>query len=50
MSLSLIAKIGINHNDQLDISKKLVDASVDSGSGPVKFQNGFFHESQGCFS
>ena len=38
MSLFLIAEIGINHNGQLDIAKKLIDASVDAGFDAVKFQ------------
>ena len=36
MILSLIAEIGANHNGQLDIVKKLVDASVGFGIS-VKF-------------
>lgn len=38
MNLFLIAEIGINHNGQLDIAKKLIDASVDAGFDAVKFQ------------
>jgi N-acetylneuraminate synthase len=38
VSLFLIAEIGINHNGQLDIAKKLIDASVDAGFDAVKFQ------------
>ena len=38
MSIFLIAEIGINHNGQLDIAKKLIDASVDAGFDAVKFQ------------
>jgi N-acetylneuraminate synthase len=38
MSLFLIAEIGINHNGDLGIAKKLIDAAVDAGFDAVKFQ------------
>ena len=38
MSIFLIAEIGINHNGDLDIAKKLIDAAKDSGCDSVKFQ------------
>ena len=38
MSLFLIAEIGINHNGDLEIAKKLIDAAVDAGFDAVKFQ------------
>ena len=38
MSLFLIAEIGINHNGDLRIAKKLIDAAADSGFDAVKFQ------------
>ena len=38
MSLFLIAEIGINHNGDLAIAKKLIDAAADSGFDAVKFQ------------
>lgn len=38
MSLYLIAEIGINHNGDLEIAKKLIDAAVDAGFDAVKFQ------------
>ena len=34
----VIAAIGINHNGDLDIAKKLIDASVEAGCNAVKFQ------------
>ena len=34
----LIAEIGINHNGSLEITKKLIDAAVESGFDAVKFQ------------
>jgi len=38
MSLFLIAEIGINHNGDLEIAKKLIDAAADAGFDAVKFQ------------
>jgi len=38
MSLFLIAEIGINHNGDLSIAKKLIDAAADAGFDAVKFQ------------
>ena len=38
MSIFIIAEIGINHNGNLDLAKKLIDASVDAGADAVKFQ------------
>jgi N-acetylneuraminate synthase len=38
MSLYLIAEIGINHNGDMDIAKKLIDAAAESGFDAVKFQ------------
>lgn len=38
MSLFLIAEIGINHNGDLDIAKKLIDAASSAGFDAVKFQ------------
>ncbi|WP_440907453.1 N-acetylneuraminate synthase family protein [Candidatus Pelagibacter sp.] len=34
----IIAEIGINHNGDLDIAKKLIDVSKDAGVDAVKFQ------------
>ena len=34
----IISEIGINHNGDLDIAKKMIDASIDSGADAVKFQ------------
>ena len=34
----IISEIGINHNGDLDIAKKMIDASKDAGADAVKFQ------------
>lgn len=34
----IIAEIGINHNGDVDIAKKLIDVAVDAGCDAVKFQ------------
>ena len=34
----IIAEIGINHNGDLDIAKKIIDAAVHAGADAVKFQ------------
>lgn len=34
----VIAEIGINHNGEVSIAKKLIDAAVDAGCDAVKFQ------------
>lgn len=34
----IIAEIGINHNGQITLAKKLIDAAVESGADAVKFQ------------
>ena len=38
VSIFLIAEIGINHNGDLNIAKKLIDSAVDAGFDAVKFQ------------
>ena len=38
MSVFLIAEIGINHNGDMAIAKKLIDAAADAGFDAVKFQ------------
>ena len=38
MSIFFVAEIGINHNGDLDICKKLIDIAVDTGCDAVKFQ------------
>ena len=35
-----IAEIGINHNGDLDIAKKLIDISIKANCDLVKFQKG----------
>lgn len=34
----VIAEVGINHNGDVEIAKKLIDAAADSGADAVKFQ------------
>ena len=36
--IALIAEVGINHNGDLDLAKRLVDIAVDAGCDAVKFQ------------
>ena len=38
MGIKIIAEIGINHNGDLDIAKKLIDEAKDCGADIVKFQ------------
>ena len=38
MSIIIIGEIGINHNGDLDIVKKLIDVAADAGADAVKFQ------------
>ena len=38
MSLFLIAEVGINHNGDLSIAKRLIDSAADAGFDAVKFQ------------
>jgi len=38
MSIKIVAEIGINHNGDMDICKKLIDVAADSGANCVKFQ------------
>ena len=38
MSIVIIAEIGINHNGDIDICKKLIDVAAESGADCVKFQ------------
>ena len=38
MSVFVIAEIGINHNGDLDIAKKLIDGAVHASANAVKFQ------------
>lgn len=34
----IIAEIGINHNGDIDIAKRLIDTAVEAGCDAVKFQ------------
>lgn len=34
----IISEIGINHNGDIDIAKKMIDASINAGADAVKFQ------------
>ena len=38
MSIFLIAEIGINHNGDLSLAKKLIDHASEAGFDAVKFQ------------
>lgn len=38
MKIFIIAEIGINHNGNIDLAKKLIDAAVVAGCDAVKFQ------------
>lgn len=38
MSIFVIAEIGINHNGDIEIAKKLIDSAVEAGADAVKFQ------------
>ena len=38
MSVFIIAEVGINHNGDIEIAKKLIDGAVFSGANAVKFQ------------
>ena len=38
MSIFIVAEVGINHNGDMSICKKLIDVAVESGSDAVKFQ------------
>ena len=39
----IIAEIGVNHNGDLDLGRKLIDVAADAGADAVKFQT-FFAE------
>ena len=36
----IISEIGINHNGNIDIAKKMIQASKEAGADAVKFQKG----------
>ena len=38
MSVLIIAEVGINHNGDIGIAKKLIDGAVFTGCDAVKFQ------------
>ncbi|XPV75734.1 MAG: N-acetylneuraminate synthase family protein [Desulfovibrio sp.] len=38
MSIFIIGEVGINHNGDMDITKKLIDGAVEAGADAVKFQ------------
>ena len=35
----LIAEIGSNHNGDMDLCRRLIDAAIDAGADAVKFQS-----------
>lgn len=37
-SVTIIAEAGVNHNGQIDLAHKLIDAAADTGADVVKFQ------------
>lgn len=39
MSILIIAEAGVNHNGDISLAKKLVDAAADAGADLVKFQS-----------
>ena len=36
--MKIISEIGINHNGDMNLAKKMIDNSVDAGADAVKFQ------------
>ena len=38
MSIFIVAEVGINHNGDMSICKKLIDIAVNAGADAVKFQ------------
>jgi len=38
MSVFIISEIGINHNGDINLAKKMIEESVISGADAVKFQ------------
>ena len=38
MSVTVIAEIGINHNGDLSLAKKMIDVASEAGADAVKFQ------------
>ena len=38
MNVFVIAEIGINHNGNVDLAKKMIDIVIESGADAVKFQ------------
>ena len=38
MSIFIIAEIGINHNGDIEVAKKLIDKACEAGVDVVKFQ------------
>ena len=44
MSTKIIAEIGINHNGDINIVKKLIDVANDAGCDAVKFQKRTVHK------
>ena len=38
MNIKIIAEIGINHNGDIDLTKKMIDIAVEAKADIVKFQ------------
>ena len=38
-SVYIIAEIGVNHNGDINVAKKLIDKAKESGASAVKFQS-----------
>ena len=39
MSIFIVAEVGINHNGDMSICKKLIDIAVNAGADAVKFKS-----------
>ena len=38
MSVLIIAEVGVNHNGDMELAKRLIDVATDAGADLVKFQ------------
>ena len=46
----IIAEAGVNHNGNVELARRLVDAAADAGADVIKFQTFKAHECSGCFA